>query len=46
MKELFNSLKYVITYIDDLLISSNKSVEHHINKLDKELGKLSQKSLK
>ena len=33
MKELFNDLEYVRTYIDNLLIISNKSFENHINKL-------------
>ena len=32
--ELFDSLDYVRTYIDDLLIISNKSLEDHIKKLD------------
>ena len=30
MNELFNGLEYVGTYIDDLLIISNKSFENHI----------------
>ena len=46
MKELFNGLEYVRTYIDDLLINSNKSFEDHINKLDKVLSKLNQKGFK
>ena len=40
MKELFNGLDYVRTYIDDQLIISNKSLEDHIEKLDKVLSKL------
>ena len=32
---IFNGLDYVRTYIDDLLIKSNKSLEDQINKLDK-----------
>ena len=43
MSELFNSLDYVRTYINDLSIIRNKSVEDHINKLDKVLSKLNQK---
>ena len=42
----FNGLDYVRTCIDDLLIISNKSFEHHIDKLDKVLSKLNQKCLK
>ena len=38
MNELFNGLEYVRTYIDDLLIISNKSFEDHINKLEKVLS--------
>ena len=44
MNELFNGLEYVRTYIDDLLVISNKSFEKHINKLDKLLSKLDPKS--
>ena len=40
MYELFNGLDYVRTYIDDLLIISNKSLEDHSKKLDKALNKL------
>ena len=40
MNELFYGLDYVRTYIDDLLLISNKSLEDHINKLDKVLNKL------
>ena len=40
MNELFYGLDYVRTYIDDLLLISNKSLEDHINKLDKVLSKL------
>ena len=43
MNELFNGLEYVRTYIDDLLIISNKSFEDHINKSDKMLSKWIQK---
>ena len=39
LNELFNSLDNVRTYIDDLLIISNKLLEDHINKLDKVLSK-------
>ena len=38
--ELFNGLDYVKTYIDDLLIISNKSSEDHIKKLGKIVSKL------
>ena len=40
MNELFNGLDYVGTYIDDLLIISNKSLEDHMKKLDKVLSRL------
>ena len=40
MNELFNGLDYVRTYIDDLLIISNKPLEDHIKKLDKVLNKI------
>ena len=40
MNELFYGLDYVRTYIDDLLIISNKFLEDHIKKLDKVLSKL------
>ena len=40
MNKLFNGLDYVRTYSDDLLIISDKSLEDHINKLDKVLSKL------
>ena len=40
MNEFFNGLDYVRTYIDDLLIISNTSLEDHIEKLDKVLSKL------
>ena len=40
MKELFNGLDYVRTHIDDLLITSNQSLEDHIKKLDKVLSTL------
>ena len=40
MNKLFNGLDYVRAYIDDLLIISNKSLENHIEKLDKVLSKL------
>ena len=33
-------LDYVRTYIDDVLIISNKSLEDHIEKVDKALRKL------
>ena len=46
MNELFNGLEYVRTYIDDLLIISNKSFEDHINILDKVLSHLNQKGFK
>ena len=38
--ELFNGLAYVRTYIDDLLIISNKSSEDYIKKKDKVLNRL------
>ena len=40
MNELFDGFDFVRTYIDDVLIISNKSLEDHINKLDKVLSKL------
>ena len=40
MNELFNGLDYVRTYIDDLLIISNKSCEDRMETLDKVLSKL------
>ena len=43
MNKLFHGLEYVRTYIDDLLMISNKSFEDHITKLDKVLSKLNQK---
>ena len=46
MNELFNGLEYVRTYIDGLLIISNKSFEEHINKLDKVQSKLNRKCYK
>ena len=39
MNELFNGLDYVRTYIDDLMIISNKSLDDHIKKLNKVLYK-------
>ena len=46
MNKLFYGLEYGRTYIDDLLIISNKSFEDHINKLDKRLSKLDKKGFK
>ena len=46
MNELFNGLEYVRTYIDDLLIISNKSFKDHMNKLHKALSTLNQKGFK
>ena len=46
MNKLFNGLEYFRTYIDDLLIISNKSFEDKINKIDKVLSKLNQKGFK
>ena len=43
---MFVGLEYVRTYIDDLLIISNKSFEDYINKLDKFLSKLKQNGFK
>ena len=40
MYKLVNGLDYVRTYIDDLLIISNKFLEDYTNKLDKVLNKL------
>ena len=40
MIELFNGLKNIRMYIDDLSIISNKSFGDHINRLDKVLSKL------
>ena len=39
MNELLNGLDYNRTYIDDLLMINNKSLEDHINKLDKVLNR-------
>ena len=46
MNKVFNGLEYARAYIDDLLIISNKSFQDYINKLDKVLSKLNQKSFK
>ena len=46
MNKLVNCLECVATYIDDLLIISNKPFEDHNNKLDKVLSKLNQKGFK
>ena len=46
MNKLFNGLEYVRSYIEDLLIISNKPFEDHINKLDKVLSKLNKKVFK
>ena len=46
MNKLFNGLEYVRTYIDDLLIIGNKSVDDHINKLDKVLSKSNENDFK
>ena len=40
MYELFNSLDYIKTYIDDLLIISRKFLKDYIKKLDIFLNKL------
>ena len=40
MNELFAGLEYVRTYIDDLLIISNKSFDDHLHKLEKVLKRL------
>ena len=39
MNEFFNGSDFISTYIDDLLIISNKSLEDLLNKLDKGLSK-------
>ena len=46
MNELLNGLDYVRTYVDGLLIISNKSFNDHINKLEIILSKLNQKDFK
>ena len=46
MIKVFNGLDYVGTYINDLLIISNKSLENHIEKLDKVISKLKPDGLK
>ena len=46
MNKLFNGLEFVTTHIGDLLVISNKSFEHRINKLDKVLSELNQKGFK
>ena len=43
MNKLFDGLENFRTYIDDLLIISNKSFDNHMNKLYKVLRKLKQK---
>ena len=45
MNELLNGPEYVRIYIGELLITSNKFFEDHINKSDK-VSKLNQKDLK
>ena len=40
MNELFNGLDFVIMYIDDLLLISNKCFNDHIMKLDNVLSRL------
>ena len=35
MNELFNGLKYIIAYIDDLFIISNGNFEDHVKKAKK-----------
>ena len=40
INELFNGLDFVIMYIDDLLIISNKCFNDHIMKLDDVLTRL------
>ena len=40
INKIINSLDYVRTYIDDLLIISNKSLEEHIKNLDRDLSRL------
>ena len=40
MNELFDGFDFVRTYIDDVLIISNKSLEDHIKKSDRFLNKL------
>ena len=40
MNKLFIGLDYVKMYIDDLLISNNKSLEDHIKKLEKVISRL------
>ena len=45
-KRLFNGLEYVRTYIDDLLMISNKSFEDHINKSGNIIRKFNQKGFK
>ena len=40
MNELFNGLKYVRAYIDDLFINSNSNFEDHLNKVKIVLKKL------
>ena len=39
MNESINGPDYVRTYTDDLLITSSKSIEVHIKKIDKVLNK-------
>ena len=40
MNKLFYGLEYVRTYIDDLLVISNKSLDDHTLKLDNVLSRL------
>jgi RNase H-like domain found in reverse transcriptase/Reverse transcriptase (RNA-dependent DNA polymerase)/Integrase zinc binding domain len=46
MAELMDGLGYVLTYIDDLLVLSNKSYEDHLTKLEKVLQRLQDAGLK
>jgi hypothetical protein len=46
MSELMESLEYIQAYSDDLLCISKKSLEEHLDKLDKVLRQLCDAGLK
>ena len=46
MKELFSDMETVCAHIDDLLIITNKSYGHHLEKLDEVLKRLKEAWLK
>ena len=46
MSNLFSDLKFVREYIDDLLITSNGSLEDHLDKVEQVLQRLKKAGLK